>query len=245
MNFFILGDSWGVGEWKYVNHKFISIPCTGLDFYLTQLGHTVTNISAGSAGNFGQLRHAYWTLKENANYDFMIWFHTESMRDIKEIMIDDPDEGRRMFPNFAMDIDFDQVLHYINVENYRYAQNLYKEYQVPFIVIGGQSPVDPVIKEFEFAQHVITSWLQELLELDVIPPANTFFSWDKIKHILDHYKIDEKSFVLQNFDSLTRADKIVNLARKSCLFPDNGHPSRTCFEQLANRILDLTDQNHY
>ena len=81
MKFFILGDSWGVGEWTKKSGRFESIPNTGLDYHFTQLGHTVTNISAGSAGNFGQLRHAYWTLKENANYDYIIWFHTESMRD--------------------------------------------------------------------------------------------------------------------------------------------------------------------
>jgi len=100
MKFFILGDSWGVGEWTIKNSVFESVPNTGLDYHLTQLGHTVTNISAGSAGNFGQLRHAYWTLKEKSDYDYIIWFHTESMRDIEEIVINDRRRGTDFVKTF-------------------------------------------------------------------------------------------------------------------------------------------------
>ena len=64
MKFFILGDSWGVGEWDKSTGIFESVPNSGLDYYLTQAGHTVMNIAQGSAGNFGQLRHAYWTLDQ-------------------------------------------------------------------------------------------------------------------------------------------------------------------------------------
>ena len=238
MKFFILGDSWGVGEWIKKSGKFESIPNTGLDYHFTQLGHTVTNISAGSAGNFGQLRHAYWTLKENANYDYIIWFHTESMRDIEEILINDPDEGRRYFPNFDIS-NFDIGLDYLDFENYKYAQTIADEYNIPFIVIGGQCPVNPVIDQFSFAQHIIHSWLAELLNLNFIPPKNTFFSWDKIKRILNHYTIDEKKFIIDNINQLEASKSINKLAEKSLLFPDNGHPSRECFKQLAQRLTQM------
>jgi hypothetical protein len=235
MKFFILGDSWGVGEWTKKSGIFESIPNTGLDYHLTQLEHTVTNISAGSAGNFGQLRHAYWTLKEKSDYDYIIWFHTESMRDIEEILINDPDEGRRYFPNFDI-TNWEAGLDYLDLENYKYAQTITDEYNIPFIVIGGQCPVNPVINQFSFAHHIIHSWLAELLNLNFTPPKNTFFSWDKIKRILDHYNINEKEFIINNIDQLDCAKIIQQLATESPLFPDNGHPSGQCFEQLASCI---------
>jgi hypothetical protein len=238
MKFFILGDSWGVGEWTKKSGVFESIPNTGLDYHLSQLGHTVTNISAGSAGNFGQLRHAYWTLREKSDYDYIIWFHTESMRDIEEILIKDPEEGIRYFSKFDIS-NFESGLDYLDFENYKYAQTITDEYNIPFIVIGAQCPVNPVINQFSFAQHTIHSWLAELLELEFIPPKNTFFSWDKIKRILNHYNIDEKKFIIDNIDHLDRATAIQKLAVKSPLFPDNGHPSSECFRQLAQRILAM------
>lgn len=235
MKFFILGDSWGVGEWAKIRGAFESLPNTGLDCYLVQLGHTVTNISSGSAGNFGQLRHAYWTLKEKSDYDYIIWFHTESMRDIEEILITDPGEAQRYFPDFDIS-NFESGLDYLDFENYKYAQTIADEYNIPFIVIGGQCPVNPVISQFSFAQYIIHSWLTELLDLSFTPPKNTFLSWDKIKRILDYYSVDEKKFIIDNMNQLDRAKVIQDLALKSPLFPDNVHPSRECFKQLANRL---------
>ena len=184
MKFFILGDSWGVGEWTEKSGCFESVPDTGLEYHLVQLGHTVTNISAGSAGNFGQLRHAYWTLKEKSDYDYIVWFHTESTRDIEEIVINEPNEGQKYFPKFDIS-NFESGLNYLDFENYKYAQTIADEFCIPFIVIGGQCPVNPVINQFSFAQHTIHSWLAELLDLHFAPPTNTFFSWDKIKRILN------------------------------------------------------------
>lgn len=240
MKFFILGSSWGIGEWTIKSGKFESIPDTGLDYHLTQLGHTVTNISAGGGSNFGQLRHAYWTLKENSDYDYIIWFLTESIRDIEEILINDPEEGQRHFPNFDIS-NFDIGLDYLDFENYKYAQTIADEYNIPFIVIGGQSPVNPVIAQFSFAQHIIHCWLAELLELNFIPPKNTFFirSWDKFKRILDHYGVDQKEFIVNNIDQLDKAKIIHELAVKSLLFPDNCHPSSEYFKQLAQRIIKM------
>jgi hypothetical protein len=96
-----------------------------------------------------------------------------------------------------------------------------------------------VINQFSFAQHIIHSWLVELLDLDFTPPKNTFFSWDKIKRILDHYGVNEKEFIINNMDQLDRAKVIQQLAIESPLFPDNGHPSSECFKQLAQRILTI------
>jgi hypothetical protein len=237
MKFFILGDSWGVGEWTIDNNGiFESIPNTGLDYWLREHAHLVTNISAGSAGNFGQLRHAYWTLDQHSDYDYIIWFHTECVRDIEEIVINDPSEAKIQYPEFNIK-NIDQALQYVQLQNYKYAQALYERYQIPFVVIGGQSTVPDTIKNYSFAHWVITSWLQELLTLEYLPPEHTFFSWPKFERILNHFNIDRKQYILDHYDQLERAKEIVKLAQHSKLFPDNGHPGRQCHRALAERIL--------
>jgi len=243
MRFFILGDSWGVGEWKVEDNVFVPVPNTGVNYHLTQLGHVVKNISAGSAGNFGQLRHAYWTLKDDSNYDFIIWFHTESMRDIEEVVMNDVHEANIHFPEFTMSSNFDKTLEYMNRQNYQFAQSLFEEYQIPFIIVGGQNSPELFIEEYTFTTHII-HWLQELLNLPFTPIGNTFFSWEKIKRILKHYSISEKEFILNNLENLDRASIINGLATKSPLFPDNAHPSSECHKQLASRILLWCNKNY-
>lgn len=241
MKFFIMGDSWGVGEWELENGKFKSIPDTGTDYHLQQLGHQVTNISAGSAGNFGQLRHAYWTLKNNSDYDYIIWFYTETMRDIQEIVINDPEEAKIQFPKFKMLLNLEDTISYMDRQNYQYAQSMYNEYQIPFIIIEGQSRLPQIINEFSFVAHVIP-WLKELLNLDFLPPSNTFFSWQKIQRILTHFNIDEKKFIIENLDELDKSKIIIELAKASKLFPDDAHPGSLCHKQLANRIVNWVHQ---
>lgn len=235
MKFFILGDSWGVGEWEVKQGLYHSVPNTGLDWWLTQQNHAVTNISAGSAGNFGQLRHAYWTLNDDADYDYIIWFHTESMRDIEEIIINDPADAAIQFPDFDIK-DFDAAIEYITYRNYQYAQTISDTYRIPFIVIGGQSPVSASIQKFTFAQHVIVNWLAELLEVDTTP-VNTFFSFEKIQRVLKHFNISERKYITDHLDALDQVSLLEERAKHSIRFPDNRHPSSACYQELANRII--------
>jgi hypothetical protein len=237
MKFFIMGDSWGVGEWEWQDKILHSIPNTGLDYYLTNLGHTVKNISAGSAGNFGQLRHAYYTLEEHSDYDYIIWFHTEPLRDIQQILIDDPDEGQRYFPNFNIN-QFDWSLHYILNENYKYAQMIYNKFKIPFVIVEGQSPAASLDDSYTFMSNRI-NWLQELLELNFSPPLNSFGSWQKLEKIFEHYQMDMKQYVLTHEVELDNIKIIEDKAKLSDKFPDSGHPSRQCFEQLAHRLADM------
>lgn len=261
MKFFILGDSWGVGEWTASRASaapssifkagpdtvfkagpdtiFKAVPDTGLDHWLRALGHSVTNISAASAGNFGQLRHAYWTLDQHSDYDYIVWFYTEDIRDIAEIAINDPDETAIQYPDLAI-ADLDQDLQYIQEQNCKYAQYLYDRYHLPFIVIGGQGTVPNTIKNYSFAHWVIESWLKELLELNYLPPKIPFVnSWSRLERVLQHYGIDSKKYILEHIDELDRISEITQLATRSKLFPDNTHPGAKCYQVLATRILQI------
>lgn len=236
MKYIIIGDSWGMGEFVSKGLWIEPVPDTGIEHYLREAGHNVDNYAVGSAGNFGQLRNLYWKLKDNCNYDFVVWFHTEPLRDIQQIIIDEPSEGQLYFPDFNIN-SWKDSLHYITQVNYDYAQKIYKEFNIPFIVIGGQSPVDPIINNYKFAYIRIDNWLAQLLNIDFKVFPSTIGSWHKIEKILKHYGVDLKKFIVENTDELETIIRIENLAKDSELFPDNAHPGRECFKKLAQKLL--------
>jgi hypothetical protein len=232
MKILLMGDSWGQGEYRNAT----PIPYTGPERYLKELGHRVNNVSAGSACNFGQLRNTYWTLRENSDYDCIVWFHTEGVRDIQQIIMRDPVDAPQQYPEFTMHYNLAKSLHYINEQNYAYAQRCFNEFNIPFIVIGGQGPVDPIINRYSFAQHIIPSWMQQLLGADFVAPVSCFNNWPQVEDVIEHFDLDYRQFVIENMEDLDLIEQTYQLVDQSALFPDNIHPSRECFKQLAQTI---------
>jgi len=236
MKFFILGDSWGCGEYSKLSKNLLPIPNTGVDYYLRNLGHTVTNEARGGSSNFGQLRHAYWTLKENSDYDYIIWFHTEPLRDIVNTVIDDAVDGPIQYPNFKNIKEYDQALTYINDRNYQYAQDtIYTEFGIPFIVIGGPGRLEDCIDNYTFARHKIYSWIEKLLNLDYRLPRNQM-DWHRCPEVFSTFNYKNRLPILQE---LQEVDDLQKLLIKSPLFPDNSHPSRDCSKKLAQQLIEM------
>jgi hypothetical protein len=235
MKFFILGDSFGLGEWEVNSGIMELVPNTGLDFYLKQLGHSTTNASAGSASNFGQLRNAYWRLKEDSDYDYIIWFHTEPIRDVVTVVIDDPIDGVKQYPDFKNIKDYHKAMSYINNQNYIYAhEQIYKEFKIPWIVIGGVGRLDDTIDTFDFAKYKIYSWAEELLRINYRLPSNQMH-WHRWEEVFSTFKYN-KHQVLEELSAVTNYQKLTKI---SPLFPDHMHVIRTEYEKLAHRILKL------
>jgi len=235
MKFFILGDSWGIGEWQTIDGLTTCVPNSGVDYYLGQSGHTITNVSAGSASNFGQLRHAYWTLKKQSDYDYIIWFHTEPSRDIVEHVIDDPIDGPLQYPDFKKIKNYHDAMSYINERNYIYAQEtIYNEFNIPFIVIGGVGRLEDCIDNYSFAVHKIYSWTEELLDLSYRLPRSILQTqrWIEIFSTANYDK-------QQVLDEMIKVENYQNLLKTSPLFPDNAHVIRTEYEKLAHRLLEM------
>jgi hypothetical protein len=229
--FFILGDSWGCGEWEYIGRLLQLIPNTGVGYYLEQRGHLVTNVAQGSASNFGQLRHANYTLLDDSNYDYIIWFHTEPIRDIIETIINDPCEGAIQYPHFTIS-DYFKALSYIHTQNYNYAQEMYNNYKIPFIVIGCNSAVHSIIDEYTFTEKIIYSWANELLAL---PECDLPANWrlERLEIVLQYYKdIINKKQILNEITKMEELDK-----RMVQVFPDGMHPGRKDYENLTERLL--------
>ena len=236
MKFFILGDSYGIGEWKQTSPGFMeAVPDTGLDYYLQQLGHIVTNVSAGSSCNFGQLRHAYWKLRENSDYDYIIWFHTEPVRDIIEHVLDNPADGQVQYPNFQNIKDYTKAMDYINDCNYKFAQDrIYDEFNIPWIVIGGVGRLGDSINDYSFPAHKIYSWIEDILELDYTLPKNLLL-WQRSIELFDNFKYDSQEILTE----LEISDNYQKLLKQSILFPDDCHVIRTEYEKLAHRLLKM------
>lgn len=229
--FFILGDSWGCGEWEWDSEVVQLVPDTGVEYYLTEQGHSVTNISAGSASNFGQLRHANYTLMEDSNYDYILWFHTEPVRDILETIINDPQEGKIQYPDFDIS-DYFLALKYIHKQNYVYAQKMYDKYKIPFVLIGCNSSVHNIIDNYTFSRYNIHSWANELLKL---PEHEIPENWrlERLELVLDYYKGQiNKEQLLSEISKMEKLDDVMLQ-----VFPDGMHPSRTDYKNLTMRLL--------
>lgn len=233
MKFLIIGDSWGIGEYKIENRIMEVVPDTGLEYYLTQSNHTVTNLSAGSACNFGQLRNARTHLDDVCNdYDYIVWFHTEPVRDVPDTIIDDEIDGPKQFPEFGSIKDFDQAMEYISYQNYKFAQSIFDQHRVPFVAIGGVGRLSKSIDDFSFAKIKIYSWAQELLGCNFELPVN-FFGRVRLKETFEKFEFDRQA-VVQHLESTKRYQRE---CVRSKLFPDDNHVHRDEYKKLANRIL--------
>lgn len=251
MKFLIIGDSWGCGEFRRIdNGKNIEvIPDTGPDYYLKNLGHEVVNLSRGGDCNFsGILRSAMTHLNTNEqnivdnDYDYIIWFHTEPIRDLIMFILNDNGEHlieerqidiNKFFPNFQQ-YKFYDGMQYICECNYTFAQQIYNRHQIPFIVVGGVGYIDNCIKDFSFAKFTITSWLSELLG-NVSVPQNMCIHPDMERAYRYYKSVDAENFL----NEIDISDTLINLLFGHTKFPDNLHPNKEEIEKLTYRILEM------
>jgi hypothetical protein len=239
MRFLIIGDSWGLGEFDPAGPECTLVPNSGLDYYLTKLGHEVVNTSMIADSNFGQIRYArYSFLEHDSNYDYVIWFHTEPIRDIIYTAWSDSEE-QEQFKDFH-NMNYADAMEYINLQNYKYVEReLYNVYRVPFIVIGGVGKLSNSIHNFSFAKHTIPSWFSELLGVEV---KENDFKFKDIDKILEHFSKYDKQGIL---DAIEYAEKVQSIASTHPNFPDGGHTCRSAYQQLAHRIIEMISNDKH
>jgi len=219
--FFILGDSWAIGEYRYQDNTIVSLPNTGIGYYLEQLGHSVTNIAKGGASNYDQLLLAQSQL--TSDFDYVIWFHTETTRDIIS----------RGYPKIDL-YNFPQCMTDLKTANYNLAEQIYKQFQVPFIVVGCLSNLDETIETFEFAKIKIYSWLNEITESAYQLPSN--MHQDIMYDVLMHYENVDKSYMNKELNQMKFVERELEKHKN---FTDGVHPCKECSKQLAIRLNEL------
>lgn len=217
--FFIIGDSWAIGEFRYGNKTITAVPDTGIEHYLKALGHEVVSIAQAGASNYAQLKLAHKHL--TTDFDYIIWFQTETTRDIVDTH----------YPPIDI-FNFVQCMRYIKQQNYAMAQELYEEFKVPFIVVGCLSALDPSIDDYSFAKVKVTSWLDELSGAKYELPEN--MHQDIMYKVLEHYTVVNKAFMVEELDRMKFVEARLEVHHN---FTDGVHPKRECSEALANRLL--------
>ena len=246
MRFLIIGDSWGCGEWRKVfitadqspgpawskstnpTEWFISepVPDTDISYYLRKMGHRAVNIAKGGDSNINQLLRLRQLLAVHDNFDYIIWFHTEPVRDYVLNNFDDSiDHYKEALPR---DEGYDEIVEQWLTKTYDMASEIYSSHLVPFVVIGGMTKLHPIIDRYPFARHKMMDWANDMLLEQVLPHPDNFGQYNKFADdFVDVFNHDR--FVKEADESLAWIQHCFGNPR----FPDWGHPDRLAHEDLA------------
>jgi lysophospholipase L1-like esterase len=149
------------------------MPDTGLDYWLTQLGHNVTTVAVSGGNNLNQF-------DKITDADYIIWMQTETNRDLLSAKI----EGTT----------FTELSAQAAENNYKLAQQV----DIPFIVVGCLSPLHESIKKYTFYTHRIDSWLAELTGYE---PTLNIHS-DYMRQVIEMYRPTDKKFLIGEIDRM-------------------------------------------
>lgn len=242
----IIGDSWGVPNYpptNYINNRIDKIkkispntqiefqhlgdpPETHIEYLLKNAGNNVINLSKNGGSNLEAIRLAKDYLENhNIKIDWLIWFHSESLRDKDEILISK--NTKFSIPELAKDLA---------VLAYKEFSKLLNSTKSQAIVIGGQAPV--FIKEFR--NHIggidllIEDWHSDIHGIKL-----------PFTHAVCHLNLFENPNCIDSVEDknkmLDDIDLILKLDYESEDFPDNAHPGKRAhallFEQF-NKLLD-------
>ena len=230
MKLCVIGDSWaGIDPYKELIINLLS-----------QAGHSVINLAHGGASNHGQLQNLQYELLEKDKVDYIIWFHTEPVRDYTEFISMTYSFDNIPSPYFS-DIgkkNLVEDLHFLNTQNYQYAQDLYEQYHTPFLVIGSAAPLSPSIENFSFFRYKIDSWNKQISGFEDMP-LNCY-----THHMVRMLTHNNEYKSQQALDELQKTDKLEIFMRSDKQkYPDTSHPNTCFYPDLIDNILNfLKDQ---
>jgi len=238
----IIGDSWGVPSYPptdYINSTINKIkklsltnveinvthlgdpPDTHLEFLLRDAGYDVVNFSKNGGSNLETIRQAKdYYLKNESSVDWLIWFHTESLRD-QDAILKSPNT-KFSIPVLSKDLA---------IIAYKEFNNLVETLNCKTIVIGGQAPVfveefNTIIKKTEL---LIEDWHSEILGVK-LPFSHGVCNLNLIESNYCLDSIEEKSIMLDNINTILKLDY------NSADFPDNAHPGRRAHRDLFDKL---------
>ena len=256
MRFLIMGDSWGTGEWRKVftvaKHspgpswsKSInpdewfyneSVPDTDIGHYLRKMGHEAVNIAISGDSNINQLALLRDHLSDRSDYDMIIWFHTEPIRDYTNHFSKPihrfKNQLQRLDNDFSEFDSYDRIMsEWFDITYYQY-QELYDQYQIPFFAVGGMSPLHPVIDDYTFARYKLVDWCNELIFDEYVPHGYNDGKFSSFSTIFPNF--NDVRMIKEGRSSLKYIQHTFNHAN----FPDWGHPDGRSHEYLAAWILE-------
>ena len=213
----IIGDSWGTRQgWTAQLQK----TQVHLQARLQRAGHGVKHnfsIPGGSNGSSIHKATKWYTRNPKTAPDYIIWFHTESLRDRQDEDLD------REFT--VEDLTREKAL-----RNYVLFRELLELTGARDIIIGGQAPVITELLEHD-PYYLLEDWRSELLG---IPSTMT--------HTICNSDLFERQGCKDSAETLTKMleanIRIIDLCKDSVLFPDNAHPGSAAHRLLFEKIID-------
>ena len=243
-NIMIIGDSWGVPNYpptNYINDRIDKIkkisstveikfqhlgdpPETHIEYLLKNTGSNVINLSKNGGSNLEAIQFAKDYLENNnIKIDWLIWFHSESLRDRDEILISK--KIKFSIPKLSKDL---AILAY---KEFSKLLNLTKSRA---IVIGGQAPV--FIKEFRDyiggVDLLIEDWHSDIHGIK-LPFTHAVCHLDLFENPNCIDSVEDKNKMLDDID------RILKLDHESEDFPDNAHPGKRAHALLFERYNKL------
>lgn len=247
MKFIIIGDSWGGGVYQYETDsppfnqgkRLYLLPKTGIGDILDARGHTsITLAKASTKGsNFNQLLRLQEEIADELRFstqpvDGIVWFHTETIRDIIWTIVPNKEQAKVQYPTFDIS-NFREAMDYINTQNYKFAQKLYHEHKIPFYVVGCLSPLSDSIRSFNFHRLAIKSWISEISGIPVDQLPLNMHS-DFFLEMLDALKVTNKTELLKEIELMQKTEHELDT---NGMFSAGVHPTSAQLENLADRIL--------
>lgn len=178
MRILVCGDSWGCGEHYDVTPK---IPSKfGIDYFLSNLGHSTKNISAEGASNMMTIRALE---KENLEeYDYIFLFYTNPFRDTwTENLLDDYTSCAKQSLNYNNYIEIYEkcvINFYNNLEKFK--KTIY--------IIGGHNKIEDKFLNSKYIINFIPS-VREFFYLNFIDDKIVFPN-QYFNDILDRFNRD-------------------------------------------------------
>lgn len=240
----MIGDSWGVPNYEGLPGD---PPETHSEFRFRELGYKVYNCSMNARGNLAPLDLAKKYLSGetvilepiqlynesrsqglpkvidivNPKIDYIIWFHTESMRELQN-----------------KKVTLNENIKNAACETYIMMKNFFKEHPLAKkVVIGGQAPIVADIYDKFLSPHVdyiIMDWRSEILGVEM-PEVHT------LTHT--HWVDDSPDTTEFKLDLLEKHDIILKAMADSPYFPDNCHPGGIAHGKLVDRLHKFFQEN--
>lgn len=212
----IVGDSWGTQKgWPTDLQKTER----HLQGYLRKAGHKVNNFSIPGGSNGTSINRAikYFKRKPKLVPHYIIWFHTESLRDREHGFND------REF-NIA-DLTKEKA-----TLNYKQFKELIELTGAKDLIIGGQAPVIPELLEHQ-PYYLFEDWRSELLGTPSV-----------MTHSICHPELFESQKCKDDAETRTKMIedniRILDMCRASRYFPDDAHPGGEAHYLLLTKIID-------
>lgn len=220
MKILITGDSWGRGEWTWDREGNYYNSHAGLQAYMEEDGHQVTNVSHEMGSNLS----AFVALKkalEHQHYNAVIWLHTDPLRDLRP-------EYNSIKLDYTSYDDLMSASRGLQARAYEDFSSLGSK----IYCIGGCGKHDKDAILAHNNLHLLIASVPELLLDDYTHPELWASDW--IRVVDRHFDLDSLQKLLVN---KARQDSLGSKASYKKLFwPDGHHPNRQAWRMIYDYI---------